>query len=152
MLYSFDYGSGNVQLDLDPAKVRAVLAPAEVAGVQDVCVAARRSIADPVGSRPLRDLLANARSALIVTVDNTRPSPSEMILPILDACDQAGVAATVIIAIGRHRQMTEQEITDHLGQDLLDRAPAVQHDPFDRDICRHLGRTSRGTEILVNKI
>lgn len=152
MLYNFDYGAGKLQLELDPGKVRAVLAPAEVAGVDDVLAATRHSIADPVQSPPLGDLLKDARTALIVTVDNTRPPPTEMILPILDACDGAGVAAAIIIAIGRHRQMTDDEISSHLGPDVLARAAVVQHDPFDRSICRNLGTTTRGTEILINKI
>jgi len=152
MLYGFDYGSGKVRLDMDPAKVRAVLAPAQVSEVDDVCAATRDSINSPIESPPLRILLDDAKTALIVTVDNTRPSPREMILPILGACDDAGVKTTIVIAIGRHRQMTERELTRHMGDDILSRARVVQHDPFDRGICRHLGTTQRGTEILVNKI
>jgi len=152
MLYDFDYGNGKLHLALDPGKVRAILAPAQVTRLADVDVAVRRSLENPLWSPPLGEVLKEARSALIVTVDNTRPSPSGMILPILDTCDAAGARATVCIATGRHRQMARQEIESHLGKEILSRAPVLQHDAHERRLFRHLGTTRRGTEILVNDI
>jgi len=36
----------------------------------------------------------------MITVDNTRPSPREMIGPILDVCQEGDLRVTVVIATG----------------------------------------------------
>ena len=152
MIYSLQYGAGTMDINLDPSLVRAVLKPKPVRPVDDVTAASLASQRQPLYSPPLSELLAGKHTALIVTVDHTRPSPRQMILPILDACSAAGVQPAIILATGRHRHMTQSEIDAHLGKDIADAIPVLQHDSFDRGIHRHLGTTSRGTEILVNKI
>jgi nickel-dependent lactate racemase len=111
-----------------------------------------RALRHPIGSRPLGDLLRGRKTALIATVDHTRPSPRELLLPILDECERQGVAPSIIIAIGRHRQMTSEELRSHVGQDILDRCLVSQHDPFDESQMVTKGRTRRGTAICVNRV
>ena len=152
MRFLFDYGREKLLLELPEERVRAVLAPAEVAGVEDLAAATRRSLQAPLASPPLGELLKGAGTALIVTVDYTRPSPAAMLLPVLDLCEEQGVRATVCIAGGRHRLMLDEEVRNHLGGLVVQRAGVVQHDASDRAVCRHVGRTRRGTEITVNRI
>jgi len=129
-----------------------VLEPKGVEPVADVRAAVERALARPVGTPPLKEVLSGARSALILTVDHTRPSPRPLLLPILHQCEHQGIVITICIAVGRHRQMSPAELRRHLGNDILRKHRVVQHDPFDRRACRRLGRTTRGTEILVNRI
>lgn len=152
MEYQFQYGEGHLSLDLSPEKVRAVLAPAQARAVEDVDAATRESLSSPLWSPSLKEFLEGARTALIVTVDHTRPSPHDMIVPILDVCEECGVDVTICIAPGRHRLMRQEELRTHLGEDVLQRAAVTQHDANDRSVCRHLGVTALGTEILVNEI
>lgn len=152
MEYRFDYGSHTVPLSLSPELVLADVAPAPVAGLSDVAGAVRTSLAAPVASAPLRDLLAGNSSVLILTVDHTRPSPAPLLLPVLDLCEEAGVRPTICVAVGRHRQMTPGELQRHLPGDILQRADLVQHDPFDDAAFESLGETQRGTPVLLNRI
>ena len=145
------YGKRHVSLprDLRPA---AVLEPQKVKPVSDVGAAVRESLDSPVESPALCQLLSGRRSCLILTVDFTRPSPRELLLPILDACDEAEVNATICIAGGRHRTMTRTELTEHLGKDILGRAPVVCHDSFDDSAHDDFGETRRGTPVRLNRI
>ena len=150
--YRFDYGSGQLCLELDPQRVVAELAPSPVAAVDDVESRARTAIDHPVDAPALAELLAGKSSALILTVDYTRPSPAPLLSPILDLCEAAGVRPTVCIATGRHRQMTPDELQQHLTPDVLRRAKIIQHDPFDDAAFVNLGVTKLGTPILVSRV
>ena len=133
-------------------RVVGVLAPKDVKPLRDVRDAVRSALRKPIGTGPLAGLLEGKKSALIATVDHTRPSPVDMILPVLEECDRQGVRATIIVATGRHRQMRKEELLRHFGRDILARYKVVQHDPFDDSRMVTKGRTRLGTRIRVNRI
>jgi len=147
-----EYGGRTLELNIPRPRLLGVVQPRPVEAVADVRAAVERSLTRPIASPLLRDVLAGATSALILTVNHTRPSPRALLLPILRECGRQGVVATVCIAGGRHRPMTAREIERHLGRRIARSTRVVQHDPFDRRACRNLGRTRRGTDILVNRI
>ncbi|OGV71710.1 MAG: hypothetical protein A3K18_01840 [Lentisphaerae bacterium RIFOXYA12_64_32] len=150
MRYDVEYGKGTLSLDVPEERVIGTMGPRRVRAVPDVLAATRRALEEPLGTRPLGELLAGKRSALIVTVDHTRPSPQALVQPVLDACARLGVKPTIIIATGRHRPMTERELRRHLGPRILRACPVLQHDPFDERGMVDCGVTSRGTPIRVN--
>ncbi len=148
--YSIQYGAGGLELEVPVGRVAGVMAPRPSRAVPDVGAAVRAALAAPVASPPLAGLLAGKRTALLVTVDNTRPSPAPLLLPVIDLCRRQGVRPAVIIATGRHRQMTKPELRAHLGA-VMDACPVTQHDPFDAAVMVSRGATRRGTPIRVNK-
>ena len=152
MEYRFQYGPGALSLEIEPRRVKAVLRPKHVEELGDVGSAVAASLATPIDSPPLAELLDGRETVLIVTVNHTRPSPAPLLRPILGLCDRKRVRPVLCIANGCHGQMTRPQIDAHLGTDITGRYRVVQHDAFDRDACVHLGATSRGTDILVNKI
>ena len=152
MRIPIEYGRKTVELSVPRSRLVGVVEPKAVKPMADVEAAVRRSLRRPIGSPPLAEVLEGARTALFLVPDHTRPSPRPTLLPMLEACERLGVQPTLCVAIGRHRAMTDAEIRRHLGADVLRRAPVVQHDPFDRRLHRGLGRTSRGTDIRVNRI
>ncbi len=151
MRYEVSYGTDKLALTVADERVVGVLAPREVDPVADLSAGVRQVIADPFESPPLQELLRGKRTALIVTVDNTRPSPTGMLLPLLDSCTAGNVTPTIMIAPGRHRLMREDEIERHLGSAITDSYTVLQHDPFDESCMVDRGITTRGTRIRVNK-
>jgi len=147
-----EYGRRVLELSLPRSRLRGIVQPREVEPVADVNAAVERALARPVGAPPLREVLAGARRALLLTVNHTRPSPRALLAPILRECGRQDVTPTICIAGGRHRRMTATELRRHLGADIVRNCRVVQHDPFDRAAHRRLGRTTRGTDILVNRI
>jgi nickel-dependent lactate racemase len=149
--YDIQYGQETLTIELPEERVVGVLAPQEVQPVPNIEAAVRVSLEEPFESPPLAELVRDAGSALIITVDNTRPSPSEMIGPILDVCREHGLRVSVVIATGRHRLMTEAELHAHLGEPIMKTCRVLRHDPFDDDRMVDKGMTARGTAIRVNR-
>lgn len=151
MRHDIQYGQEILTIEVPEERVVGVLAPQEVQAVPDVEAAVRVSLEQSFESPPLAELVRGAESALIITVDNTRPSPREMIGPILDVCQEGGLKVTVVIATGRHRLMTEAELYAHLGERIMNTCRVLRHDPFDADSMVDKGTTARGTAIRVNR-
>ncbi len=152
MRISLGYGRGTVGFHVPDGHLAGIIEPKSARQVGDVRAAVDESLRQPVGTPPLRQLLSGKQSVLVLTVDNTRPSPTPLLEPILAACDEAGAEVTIGIAIGRHRQMTGDEIAEHLGAEIAAQRPVLQHDPFDDAAHEDLGETSRGTPIRINKM
>jgi nickel-dependent lactate racemase len=152
MRYFVRYGKKRLSLDVSDERVVGILSPKAGKAVKDVQSTVRAALQRPIASASLADLLKGKRTALIVTVNHTRPSPRRLLLPVLETCRRHGVTASIIIATGRHRQMTRPELAKHLGADILREYAVLQHDPFDDAAILKKGRTSRGTPIWVNKV
>lgn len=146
-----EYGKGYLEISLDQKRILGVLEPKAVEGIERVEEAVRESLERPVESPPLAEILQGKKKALILTVNFTRPSPRALIRPITELCGRMGVEVTLLIARGRHRSMTRDEIRNHLGDELVDHYPVLEHDPFDEGIHREVGKTSRGVPIRVHQ-
>ena len=133
-------------------RLKGIVRPRRVRPVSDIREAVARSLREPIGAEPLREVLRRASTALVLTVDATRPSPKALLEPIFNICDEEHVQAAICIAIGRHRQMREEELAAHLGKEICRRYRVIQHDPFDDEAHVDLGETRRGTPIRVNRI
>ena len=151
MKYTVSYGKRELRLEIAPERVVGQLSPKDVKEVPDVGRAVRNALRQPFESPPLVELLQGKKTALIVTVDHTRPSPKAMLDGMLEACASCDVEPTIIVATGRHRQMTGAELKSHFGSDILKRVRVEQHDPFDSRRMVTKGKTRRGTPIRVNR-
>ena len=152
MKVTVEYGRGNVYVNIPKSRLAGILEPKKVTAIPNLSKAIKKSLDRPIAGKPLKNILTGAKNALVLTVDHTRPSPAPLLEPVLNMCDQMGVEATICIATGRHRQLTNKELKKHLGLRLLKKYNVIQHDPFNRSAHKYLGKTKLGTEILVNKI
>lgn len=151
MKYKIGYGARSLSLEVPQERVAAVLAPRAVEEVADVAASVEASLRRPFGSRPLAEILDGKKTALMITVDNTRPSPAMMLLPVVRLCRRHRVAPSVIIATGRHRMMTRSEIRSHLGEEIVKTCRVLQHNPYRSERMVLRGVTRRGTPIRVNR-
>ena len=152
MNVTVEYGPGTRSFDTAGLELKGILEPTAARGLTDVPARTQESLSAPIGAPAFREALRGRGSVLILTVDSTRPSPTPLLMPILSCCERANAEVTICIAIGRHRQMREDEIERHLGREVCDRYRVVQHDPFDDARHRDLGQTSRGTPVKINEI
>ncbi len=109
----------------------------------------------PIGRPPLAELAAGRRSAAISVCDITRPAPNRVTLPpLLERLHRAGIpkdAVTILIATGLHREATRDELDTILGPEIAAGYRIGNHDARDRAAHRWLGRTQRGTPVLVDE-
>ena len=110
-----------------------------------------RRLARPIGSLPLSRLVGRGDRVAVPISDVTRYSATEKILPhLLRETDAAGVPrdrVTLFVARGTHRPMTDGELRDAIGPEIDSGIRVEQSDP-EGDLLE-LGRTSRGTRVLV---
>ena len=113
----------------------------------------RKALEAPVGSDRLESIVKKDSSVVILVDDRTRKTPQKMILPlVLEELNNAGVKdeqIKLIIATGRHRDMSKEEIIERFGQDIVNRIEIQNHNCHSNLIDK--GLTRRRTRILVNK-
>jgi nickel-dependent lactate racemase len=120
-------GTGTVTVELPDCDVTVAEPPGgEAVAVRSV---AERAVANPHGP-PLATRVDPDDTVAIVVTDVTRATPDDVLLDVLLAeLERAGVAreqVTVILGLGLHRPMSDEEIADALG----DHADLAQnHDP-----------------------
>jgi len=114
------------------------------------------AFAQPVGSPPLSEMLKGCRNVLIVADDYTRTTPVQIILPrLIKELKKSGIRSggiKILIALGTHRPMSEEEIVNKFGKEISEQYPMINHSWWDPSQLVHLGQTERGTPIFVNRI
>lgn len=142
------YGRDGVQVDLPPDAT--VLAPVELPGL----VAAHGDVvaAVEVALAPLLPLPDGP--VAVVFPDLTRPFPHRVVLPaVLEALARAGVAderLRLLCATGTHRQATDAEMRDLIGDDLVDRFGVHDHDATDTAAHAEVG-TVDDVPVLIDR-
>jgi lactate racemase len=148
------YGRNGLEVSL-PEGV-AVLEPRFVPGLPDEKVALLASLRNPIGSRPLAELVRPGDSVVIVHTDITRATPNDRILPVLlDELEAAGVARediTLLNGLGTHRRQTEAELRAMLGDRIVECYRCLQHDCGDEENLVSLGETSLGHPVRINRL
>jgi nickel-dependent lactate racemase len=130
------------------------LEPASLSGVSDPCAETQRALSQPTGAARLSKIARGKKKVALVIDDGSRPTPVHQVLPaVLDELHAAGVSSQqihLVPALGVHRAMTQTEVEQRTGRIGLDNMHLVTHDCDDPGLAS-LGRTSRGTPVLVNQ-
>jgi nickel-dependent lactate racemase len=111
----------------------------------------------PIGTPRLKDIVKHGETVCIVVSDITRAwQRMSVYLPhIVKELNDAGIKdkdIRFLSALGYHRKHTAEEHAVLLGPSLVQRFKIVDHDCLDQENMVNLGRTSRGTPIVINKI
>lgn len=151
------YGTGYLELNLPPESNYQVLAPEsahyQAENSQEELV--RQSLANPIESAKLADMVKGKQKIVLITSDHTRPVPSHITLPILlEEIKQANNSAeiTLLISTGTHRPTTEEEMLNKFGRKVLDQVKVVNHLSDRTDDMVFLGTLPSGGELWINKL
>lgn len=149
------YGKESIRIEIPRANLLAVLSPRDVEPCKDVQEEVRHALQHPIGAPRLRELAKGKRKVAIVADDITRPTPTAKIIPpLLEELNEAGLAddqISLIIALGTHRPMTDQEILEKYGPEVVERITVKNHAWWDATALVNLGITPNGTPISVNR-
>lgn len=115
------------------------------------------TLAHPIGTPRLRDVVKPGETVCIVISDVTRAwQRMSVYLPyIVKELNDAGIEdkdLRFLTALGYHRKHTAEEHAKLLGPELLRRFQIIDHDCLDKDNLVHKGTTSRGTPVIINKV
>jgi nickel-dependent lactate racemase len=155
------FGKAGLSLDLPEAAERAaspkwtVLEPRWAAPLEDEPGAIAAALDAPYAGPALEDLARGRGSVAISVCDITRPAPNRVTLPpVLERLERAGIAReniTILIATGLHRPAPPAEITSIVGEKIAREYRVENHFARAREDHRHLGETSRGTQVWIDR-
>ncbi len=140
------YGHAGMKLEVNVDTPVHVVSPRD-APSDESCIA--ESLTRPRGFPDLASFLSARKRILVVVNDHTRPTATATVLKELLL---NGKHVITIVATGAHRAPSESELKHLIGASRPPYGGEVTvHDSRDDSKLRLLGRTSRGTEVLVNR-
>ena len=152
--FTLPYGQAHLICRLPDGLHVELVEPPAVPAVADPLGVVEAALDAPVGSAHLIGF-RGVRSAAVAINDKTRPVPHEHLLPpLLRRLEGLGLAPAdiqLIIACGAHPPMARKEFPRVVPPETLARYPVCCHDADDSASLVHLGATSRGTPVSVNR-
>ncbi|MEM0361977.1 MAG: nickel-dependent lactate racemase [Sulfolobales archaeon] len=132
------------------------IGPNNLPPVQDLNKAIVDAVKNPIGCEPLDRLVRPGMKVVVVADDITRATPRDKILPVLlNELNRCGVPdndITIVIALGTHRYMSDDEILKCFGEEVVRRVRIVNHEWLDSSKLVYVGTTRNGTPVYVNKL
>jgi len=149
------YDKTEVCAHIPTRNLLGVIEPKDKFGINDVSQEIVRALKEPIGSKPLNQIVRQGDKVAIVVDDMTRSTPSRtMVLPLLNELNEVGVRdddITIIFACGTHRPVKPEEAKAILGEDVITRIKVVSHNCDSNDHI-YVGTTQKhGTKVLVNR-
>jgi nickel-dependent lactate racemase len=141
----------------DNWKLLVMSEPQDVPGAKSVEGLVREGLKNPIGMAPLATVVGSLenKSAIIITEDQTRPTPvGEVALPLINELNALGIAdgnIEMVVGRGTHRAITEEEMREKLGDEVLGRVKTSLHDADDKANLVKVGTTTHGTPCWANR-
>ena len=144
MKITLEYGQTGLDLNLPTGINPTIIRKPEMALPADPNGAITAALDAPMGTAPLGELAAGAKTACILICDITRPVPNHLFLrPLIERLMAAGVPAdgiTVLVATGLHRPNLGEELAELIGDPWVqETVRVVNHDARDEAAMVHLG-------------
>jgi len=156
MKIRLDYGSTGLEVDISEKNLLDIVENRKVKAIANPRQELINSIRNPIGSPPLQKLIKNKKKICIVISDVTRAVPTKLILEVLlSELESYGVSKdsiTILVATGLHRPNVGRELEGLVGRQIMQNYRIVNHNARDRQSCRFIGKTKRGTPIILNKV
>lgn len=150
------YKNRQVKIKVPRENLLYAIKPGDIPGLKDEEKSIRESLRNPVACAPLSDQVKSGMKVVIIGDDITRPTPREKIFPIvLDELNRAGVPdkdITVLISLGTHRYMSDQEIEKCYGKQVTRRVKVINHEWEKESNLIKVGSTPSGIPVSVNKL
>ncbi|MDM5200837.1 nickel-dependent lactate racemase [Fictibacillus enclensis] len=145
------YGKEGLKLNLPENTF--VVEPNNLPGVENKEQAILDALRNPIGAPSLKESVKATDKVAIVISDITRPTPNDVLVPLLiEELDHVPLENFVIInGTGTHRDQTEEEFVQMLGQWVVDHIKIVNNHCHDLDSLVNVGRSKFGCDVYLNK-
>jgi nickel-dependent lactate racemase len=152
-----NYGEGEVTFSLPAEQIYFEVVGKDYPAIHDIPGAIRLALERPIDSPPLRELLRPTDKVAITVSDITRSwQRMDLVLPTLfDTIAHAGIPdenVSILVVVGGHRLNTREEMEQLCGKEVCRRVNVVNHNARDLQDMVTLGKTSRGTEVAINRV
>ena len=155
MVVHIAYGKQGLPVTLPDGIPVRIIEPTYVPPVKDPVGTVIASLRNPMGTRPLQELVKPTDSVGIVFSDITRPTPNHILIPaILQELELSGIPSsriTLFNSTGTHRLNTEEELRSMLGEKIVGTYRILQNDARAEGQHEAVGKTRRGTIIKIHR-
>ena len=152
MMIELPYGEGRLGAEIPGGNVVRVFRPhppGDLARADRIEGAIREMV---LRNRGL--IKASEGRICVLVSDNTRAAFNRVVIPrLLDSIGELVDTSDlrIIVASGLHRPMSDRELEEDLGRDVVEGFRVLNHVAEDEDRHLAIGRTSRGTEVLLDR-
>jgi len=155
--FSLRFGKGTLKFQIPEEHLLYELVGNNHPALPDLAGAYLYSLDHPIDAPPLKEIVKPNDTVAITVSDITRAwqKNASTLSLLIDYLNQAGVPdskITVVIAVGNHRLNTKPEFVEICSPAVCHRIKVVNHDCRDSANMVYLGKTSRGTEVSLNRI
>ena len=154
--YELKYGRSTVNFSINEKNVIGVIDNIPSTSSKTEKDVLKEALQNPISSPRISEIVHPGEKICIIIPDVTRIwQKSSVYLPfIVDELLQAGIETKDILfisATGSHRNQTEDEHKQLLGDTLYGNYKIIDHDCNNKDNLTYLGKTSFGTPVSINK-
>ena len=148
---TLDYGETGLPLDLSGLDA-TILSPRFIPGLEDETASFKKSASTPIGTAPLKNLVAESETVAIVIPDITRALPNERLLNwVFQELNHVPKDNyTIISGTGTHRQNTDEEWIYMVGETIFKNYRCINHTGFDKESLSPAGTSPYGYKVYFN--
>ncbi|MBR6186269.1 MAG: nickel-dependent lactate racemase [Clostridia bacterium] len=153
--FSFRYGSGSVNIELDEANILGVLSGKPTPPIADIPSALSEAVERPIGSAPLKDFICPGDRICLIISDMSRfwMRQDKVIPPLLrylyTRCGVKAEQITILVANGTHAPGNEEDLRTLVTNAVYDTVRVVNHDCLADDLV-YLGTTPHETPVWIH--
>ena len=153
--FTYKYGRAKMTFELPREQILTEVHIQDFPKIENLETAVLEAIRQPIGSKPLREIVQPGQTVAFICNDPTRVANTHLFLPILvKELNDNGIpdqAMRIVFALGTHRLMSHDEMVEAVGADLASRLTMYNSDCQDSAQFDYFGETSFGTPVYLNK-
>jgi len=155
-LYQFEYGDRILSIEVDRGNILGSIEAREIPPLDNLEETLSHLLYHPISSPPLKEVVNKSDKVAILAGDMTRLwVGTAKFLPVLlkellgYGLERSQI--TILLGTGDHRPHTDAEKRLIVGDKVFEEFEVVDHRAREKGDLVHLGETSRGTPIWVNR-
>lgn len=155
MLVKVPYGKTNVEFEVDADRILSVITPSDVAPSPDPELEVIKALKNPIEGPTIGELSPRGKTVAIAVDDITRVTPTHILLPpLLKLLEEEGARREdirIVVALGTHRRMTDQEMKEKYGAEIVEEYEVVNHAFDDESQLKYVGNIAGGVPVWINR-
>lgn len=156
-IYSVPCGKNKriLEFEVDETNVIFNALPLEIKDIPRQSLIINEGFENPIGTEKLERMVRPDMKIAIIVDDITRPTPKKLLLTeVLNRLNIAKIPKKnikIVIGLGTHRKMTDEEIDQHMGMETIKDYKLVNIDYKESEKFEYFGKSISGTPIEVYK-
>jgi len=155
MRVELPYGNKTVEFDVEEKRVISIITPAETPPSPNPQLEVETALKNPIDGPTVKELSPQGKTIAIAVDDITRVTPTHILLPpLLWSLEEAGARRediTIVAALGTHRPMTDRELKEKYGAEVVERYAVINHAFDDETQLAFQGTIADDIPVWINK-